>query len=110
MGIVLFDDYGRVQPTPLPLVGLECGFGNVARYIMPVFAYLPHPVIVPSGDVTVHIGLDQRQEYHVQGAHVPYVVQVHHVVIVHQSEKGVVESCRLLPYKCSIFYNHIYHC
>jgi hypothetical protein len=47
--------------------------------------------------------LYQRQEHHVQGvhvqgAHVPYIVQVNHAMSAHQSEKGVVEPCYLLPH------------
>jgi hypothetical protein len=98
MRIVLFHNHWWSQPTPLALVHPERSFRNMARYISSVFAYLPQPVVVPCGDVAVHIVLYQRQEHHVQGAHVPYIVEVNHVVSAHQSEKGVVEPCCLLPH------------
>jgi hypothetical protein len=98
MHIVLFHDHGWSQPTPLALVRSEHSLRSMAWYILSVFTYLPQPVVVPCGDVAVHIVLYQRQEHHVQGAHVPYIVQVNHAMSAHQSEKGVVEPCCLLPH------------
>ena len=96
MHIVLLHNHGCSQPTLLTLVCTKCNFRNVTWYIPSIFTYLLQPMVVSYGDVAVYIVLYQRHEHHVQGAHVPYIIQVNYIVSAHQSEKGVVKPCHLL--------------